>query len=161
MIKRSDRRRVCSWSGTTNWSDRSKWNPNTTRDFNRFRSCNIISCGISPRHSINIKGHGRLGYPIDQNTKQSITFIVFTFISTLAFPISTCCSSSVSMAFEDALAGLPSLGQPYACLPRRSPSRVSIRRIVVVLHGDRSDCSTQEALQGAPLRAVLSSAFVC
>ena len=68
------------------------------------------------------------------------------------------------MAFEDALAGLPSLGQPYARLPRRGPSWASVRRIVAVLHGDRSDrCdrSTQEVLQGAPLRTVLSSAFVC
>ena len=60
------------------------------------------------------------------------------------------------MAFEDALAGVPSLGQPYARLPRRGPSRVSVRRIVIVLHGDRSDRSDrsmQEVLQGAPPRA--------
>ena len=65
------------------------------------------------------------------------------------------------MAFEDALAGLPSLGQPYARLPQRDPSRVSVRRIVAVLHGDRSDRSTQEALQGAPPRVARSSVFVC
>ena len=43
------------------------------------------------------------------------------------------------MAFEDALPVLPSLGQPYARLPRRGPSRASVRRNVAVLHGDRSD----------------------
>ena len=43
------------------------------------------------------------------------------------------------MVFEDILTGLPSLEQPYARLPRRGPSRVSVRRIVAVLHGDRSD----------------------
>ena len=65
------------------------------------------------------------------------------------------------MAFEDALTGLPSLGQLYARLPRRGPSWVSVRRIVVVLHGDRSDRSTQEALQGARPRVAQSSAFMC
>ena len=73
-------------------------------------------------------------------------------------------SSLVSMALEDALAGLPGLGQPYTHLPRRGPSRVSVRWIIIVLHGDRSDRSDrsmQEALQGAPPRAVRSSAFVC
>ena len=65
------------------------------------------------------------------------------------------------MAFEDALAGLPSLGQPYTRLPRRGPSRASVRRIVAVVHGDRSDRSTQEVLQGAPPRVVRPSAIVC
>ena len=68
------------------------------------------------------------------------------------------------MAFEDTLAGLPILGQPYARLPRRGPSRVSVRRIVIVLHGDRSDRSDrsmQEVLQGAPPRAARPSAIVC
>ena len=65
------------------------------------------------------------------------------------------------MAFEDTLAALPSLGQPYARLPRRGPSRVSVRRIVAVLHGDRSDRSTQEVLQGAPPRAERPSGIVC
>ena len=64
------------------------------------------------------------------------------------------------MAFEDALAGLPSLGQPYTRLPRRGPSRASVSRIVAVLHGDRSDRSTQEVLQGAP-RAARPSVIVC
>ena len=59
-------------------------------------------------------------------------FIFFTF----SFPISICCSSLVSMAFEDALAGLPSLGQPYARLPRRGPSRASVRWIFVGLPGE-------------------------
>ena len=35
--------------------------------FYRFRSVNMIFCGISPPHPINIKGHGRLGNPIEQN----------------------------------------------------------------------------------------------
>ena len=66
------------------------------------------------------------------------------------------------MAFEDALAGLPSLGQPYTRLPRRGPSRTSVRRIVAVLHGDRSDRrSMQEVLQGAPPRIARPSAIVC
>ena len=65
------------------------------------------------------------------------------------------------MVFEDALAGLPSLGQPYARLPRRGPSRASVRRIIVVLHGDLSNRSTQEALQVAPPRAARPSMFVC
>jgi len=38
-------------------------------------------------------------------------------------------------------------------LPRQGPSRVSVRRIITVLYGDRSDRSTQEVLQGAPPRA--------
>ena len=64
------------------------------------------------------------------------------------------------MAFEDALTGLPSLGQLYARLPRRGPSWVSVRWIVAVLHGDRSDRSTQEVLQGAPPRAARPSTIV-
>ena len=104
--------------------------------------------------------------PIEERTQsnQSNTFIliVFTFLSRYpTFPTSTCCSSLVSMAFEDALAGLPSLGQPYTRLPRRGPSRASVRRIVAVLHGDRSDRSTQEVLQGAPPRVARPSAIVC
>ena len=72
------------------------------------------------------------------------------------------------MAFEDALAGLPSLENPYVHLPRRGPSRASVRWIVVVLHGDRSDRpfdwsgrSTQEVLQGAPPRAARPCLIVC
>ena len=65
------------------------------------------------------------------------------------------------MAFEDALAVMLSLGQPYACLPRRGPSRASVRWIVAVLHADRSDRSTQEVLQGAPPRVARRSAIVC
>ena len=65
------------------------------------------------------------------------------------------------MSFEDALAGLPSLGQPYVRLPRRGPSRASVRRIVAVLYGDRSDRSTQEVLQGTPPRAARPSAIMC
>ena len=88
----------------------------------------------------------------------SLSFLPF-FLPT--FSTSTCYSSLTSMAFEDTLAGLPSLGQPYAGLPRRGPSRVSIRRIITVLHGDRSDRSTQEVLQGAPPHAARPSAIVC
>ena len=72
------------------------------------------------------------------------------------------------MAFEDALAGLPILGQTYARLPRRGPSRASVRRIVAFytatgLTGpsDRSDLSTQEVLQGASPRVARPSAIVC
>src|SRR6185312_6672644 len=121
-------------TGRVDRSDRSKWNPSTTRDFNRFRSCNRISCGISPPHPINIKGDGLL---VIQSSKHKtlLSFLPFSF------PISICCSSLVSMAFEDALAGLPSLGKPYARSPRRGPSRASVRRIVAVVHGDRSDRS--------------------
>ena len=145
--------------------DRSDWSrrsPTVIRVLNRFRSVNMISCGVSLPHPINIKGHGRLGNPIDQNTKQIYYFIIFTFLPRYPiFPTSTCCSSLVSMAFEDALAGLPRLGQPYARLPRRGSSRVSVRRIVTVLHADWSDHSTLEALQGAPPCTARSSAFVC
>ena len=70
-----------------------------------------------------------------------LSFIVFTFPLYPTFPTSTYCSSLLSMAFEDILVGMPSLGQPYTCLPRRGPSRASVRRIVAVLHGDRSDRS--------------------
>ena len=45
------------------------------------------------------------------------------------------------MVFEDAVAGLSSLGQPYVRLPRRGPSRASVRRIVAIFLGDRSDRS--------------------
>ena len=99
--------------------------------------------------------------PIRVSNRSNTNLFIFC---TFSFPISICCSSLVSMAFEDALAGLPSLGQPYAHLPRWGPSRASVRRNVVVLHGDwsdRSDCSTQEALQGAPPRAARPSAIVC
>jgi len=120
----------------------------------------MISCGVSLPHPINIKGHGRLRIQPNRTNQihLSLSFLPF-FLPT--FPTSTCCFSLVSMAFEDALAGLPSLGQPYARLPRRGPSRVSVRRIVTVLHGDRSDHSTQEVLQGAPPRAARPSAIVC
>ena len=61
------------------------------------------------------------------------------------------------MAFEDALAGLPSLGQPYTRLPRRGPSRAT----GLTGPSDRSDRSTQEVLQGAPPRVARPSAIVC
>ena len=51
----------------------------------------------------------------------NLFFIVFTFSLTLSFPTSTCYSSLISMAFEDALAGMPSLGQTKVRLPRQVP----------------------------------------
>jgi len=153
---------VASPAGTDR-SDRSRRNPTVIRVLNRFRSVNMISCGVSLPHPINIKVHGRLRIQPNRTNQihLSLSFLPF-FLPT--FPTSTCCFSLVSMAFEDALAGLPSLGQPYARLPRRGPSRVSVRRIVTVLHGDRSDRSdhsTQEVLQGAPPRAARPCAIVC
>ena len=109
--------------------------------FYRFRSVNRISCGVSLLNPINIKGHGRLKRQPNRTNQIHLSFIVFTFPLYPTFPTSTWCSSLVSMAFEDTLAGLPSLGQPYARLPRRGPSRASVRRIAAILHGDRSDRS--------------------
>ena len=106
-----------------------------------YKSVNRISCRVSLPHPINIKGHGRLKGQSNRTNQIHLSFIVFTFSLYLTFPTSTCCSSLISMAFEDALAGLPSLGQPYTCLPRRGPSRASVRRIVAALHSDRSDRS--------------------
>ena len=94
----------------------------------------------------------------------------FTFLPRYpTFPTSTCCSSLVSMVFEDALAGLPSLGQTKVRLPRRGPSWVGVRWILVGLpRRDRSDWSTipvgpvgAAALQGASLLVAQSCAFVC
>jgi len=80
------------------------------------------------------------------------------------------------MAFEDALAGLPSLEQPKVRLPWQGPSRASVRWIFVGLHDktgltgllNRSDRPTKpvwpdlaEALQGASLRATYSSVIMC
>ena len=135
----------CSWSGRspiglTGGSDRSdrSRSPTVIRVLNRFRSVNRISCGVSLPHPINLKGHGRLRIQPNRTNQihLSLSFLPF-FLPT--FPTSTCYSSHVSMAFEDALAGLPSLGQPYARLPRQGPSRASVCRIVAVVHGDRSD----------------------
>ena len=86
---RSDRSRHCGLSGR----DRPVWpvgstgltGPGRVRVqlgfFHRFRSINRISCGISPPHLINIKGHGRLGYPIDQIQK----LLSFYFYFALAY----------------------------------------------------------------------------
>ena len=63
------------------------------------------------------------------NRSNTNLFIFFTFY----FPISICYSSLVSMAFEDALAGLPSLGQPKVRLPWQGPSRASVHWIFVGL----------------------------
>ena len=145
---RSDRSRHCGQSGRgptgltgrSDRSDPSRRNPTVIRVLNRFRSVNKISCGVSLPYPINIKGHGRLRTQPNRIYQKHI-FYLFSFSLYPTFPTSTCCSSLVSMVFEDALAGLPSLGQPYTCLPRRGPSRASVRRIVVVLPGDRSDRS--------------------
>ena len=100
--------------------------------------------------------------PIEERTQSNLLKThLLSFYLYPTFPTSTCCSSLVSLAFEDALAGLPSLGQPYTRLPRQGPSRASVRRIVAVQHGDRSDRSTQEVLQGAPPRAARPSTIVC
>ena len=133
VINRSDRSDqavwpvwCCSWSGRSptsltggsDRSDRSRRSPTVIRVLNRFISVNRISCGISPPHPINIKGHGRLGNPIDQNTKQIYYFITFTFLPRYpTFPTSICCSSLVFMAFEEA--GLPSL---TVCWVQQDPS---------------------------------------
>ena len=132
---------VCRRSGMTNRSDRSRRSPSTIRVLNRFRSVNRISCGVSLPHPINIKGHGRLRIEPNRTNQIHLSFIVFIFSLYPTFPTSTCCSSLVSMVFEDALAGLPSLGQPYTRLPRQRPSRASVHRIIAVLHGDRSNRS--------------------
>ena len=78
--------------------------------------------------------------PTQSNLSNTSTFYRLYFFSLpYLFQPLICCSSFVSMVFEDALAGLPSLGQSYARLPRQCPFRVSVRRIVVILHGDQSD----------------------
>ena len=151
---------VCRWSGMTCRSDRSRRSPSTIRVLNRFRSVNRISCGVSLPHPINIKGHGRL----KNNPIKSIKhkhFYLFTF----SFSISICCSSLISKAFEDALAGLPSLGQPYTRLPRRIPpgrAFVGLSPFCTAtgLTGP-SDRSTQEVLQRAPPRVARPSAILC
>ena len=133
----------CSWSGRspiglTGGSDRSSRSPTVIRVLNRFKSVNMNSCVVSLSHPIIYKG----SRPIEDTTQSNLskTHLLSLYLYP-TFPTSTCCSSLVSMAFEDALAGLPSLGQPYTRLPRRGPSRASVRRIVAVLHGDRSDRS--------------------
>jgi hypothetical protein len=83
--------------------------------------------GARPPLPINIKGHGRLkDYP--QSNLLNLSFIVFTFSFSLPyFSNPMCCSSTTSAAWEGVLAGLPSLGQTKVRLPRRGPSRVSVR----------------------------------
>src|SRR6185503_13153306 len=100
-----------------------------------------IFCRVSLSHPINIKGHSRLRNNSIESIKHIYLSLSLPFSFSLIFPTSTCYSSLVSMAFEDVLASLPSLGQPYARLPRRGPSRASVRRIVAVVHGDQSDRS--------------------
>src|SRR6185503_2080528 len=98
----------------------------------------MISCRGKSSPPYKYKG----SRPIEGRTQSNLskTYLLFLYLYP-TFPTSTCCSSLVSMAFEDALAALPSLGQPYTRLPRRGLSRASVRRIVAVLHGDQSDRS--------------------
>ena len=111
-------------TGRVDGSDRSKWNLGTTRDFNRFRSCNRISCRISPPNPINIKCHGRLGNPIDQT---NTTFIFLLSFCPSFFPSTIYCSYFVSTSIEGVLGGLPTLEQPCVRLPRRVlPGRRSL-----------------------------------
>ena len=83
--------------------------------------------------------------PIERSSPiESIKYIYLSLslpvIFTLAFPTSAYCSSLVSMAFEDALAALPSLGQPKVRLHRWDPSRAGIRWILAAQpRRDRSD----------------------
>ena len=84
-------------------------------------------------------------WPIEgiQSIKHKTNLLLLSslpFIQTLTFPTSTCCTSFVSMAFEDTLAGLPSVEQPNVRLPQRGPSRAGVRWILVGLpRRDRSD----------------------
>ena len=136
--------------------------PSVIRLFHRFSSVKRIPCGISPPHLINIKGHGRLGYPINQiNT----IFIFLLSFCPSFFPSTICCSSFVSTSIEGVLGGLPTLEQPCMRLPRR------------VLPGRRSlvsppACPATTGLTGipdwsehrrciVPSLAARSSVFVC
>ena len=100
----------------TNRSDRSMRSPSTIRESYRFRSVNMISCGVSLPHPINIMGHGRLRIQHNRTNQIHLFFIVFTFSLYPTFPTSTCCCSLVYMVFKDALDGLPSLGQNPTCV---------------------------------------------
>ena len=61
------------------------------------------------------KGSRPIRYPIDQiNT----TFIFLLSFCPSFFPSTICCSSFVSTSIEGVLGGLPTLEQPYVCLPR-------------------------------------------
>ena len=53
------------------------------------------------------------------------------------------------MALEDALAGLPSLGQPQVRLPRRGLSQASVRWIFVGLPGETGLTGHQTGLTGS------------
>ena len=107
--------------------------------------------------------------PIEGTTQSNLSKThLLSFYLYPIFPTSTCCSSLVSMAFEDALAGLPSLGQTYARLPRRVPpgrafvgSSPLCTATGLTGPSDQSDRSTQEVLQGAPPRVARPSAIVC
>ena len=74
----------------------------------------MISCEISPPHPINIKGHGRLENPIEQN-QYKLYFLSFSPNPSFSNPI--CCSSFVSATFEGVLGGLPIIEQSYVRLP--------------------------------------------
>ena len=93
-------------------------------------------------------------WPIEGTTQSNLSN-TSTFYRLLSlylyptFPTSTCYSSLVSMAFEDALAGLPSLGKtlralaPTGSLPgeRSSDFAVLHRRTGLTGYHDRSDRS--------------------
>ena len=139
---------VCRRSGMTNRSDQSRRSPSIIRVLNRFRSVNRISFRYKSSPPYKYKG----SRPIEGTTQSNLskTYLLFLYLYP-TFPTSTCYSSLVSMAFEDALAGLPSLGQPYT----RSLVGSSPFCTATGLTGpsDRSDRSMQEVLQGAPLRS--------
>ena len=87
-----------------------------------------------------------VGYNPIESIKYIYLLLSLPFIFILAFPTSTCCSSLVSMVFEDALASLPSLGQPKLRLPRRVPSG---RAFV----GSSLGCPDETGPTGAPYRS--------
>ena len=86
----------------------------------------LTPAGARPLLPINIKGHGRLRYPIDQI---HLPFIILSLLLSLSYfsnPI--CCSSFISATSKGILGGLPILEQPYVHQLRRSLSRAGIRR---------------------------------
>jgi hypothetical protein len=108
---------------------------------------------------IDVKGHGRLKG--DHNRIYQLHFYLFTFLS-LYFSDLMFCSSTTSVAWENVLAGLPSLGQPKVRLSRRGPSRAGGRSLVSRrwIRRPRSDRPSNavwppyaEVRQKAPLRA--------
>jgi hypothetical protein len=62
-------------TGAPDWSDRCPRVQTKTRSPDRFRLVKGFPCGARPPHPINIKGHGRLMYPIDQ-----INLLLFFYV---------------------------------------------------------------------------------